>query len=235
MQWTWRTSRGRCSSSAFRALTISLGSVLMTLASAEVQNKLQSSVCLRLPMDASVDQQGKKQVLLQHTAFYVMLNRPGVAVVDFAHDDVDLHGTVVSTFPLAGNLFYGPAEMNVILDLPPGSLTQRTLIYAVRTHPELAGQRLRRAEWPPFSRGRKPLAVPSSNLRAGPSRLGSRFPGAASPGWWAARRGKVLRGKVGRAEFGRIGLWSARRCWRLSPGHWTARCEPQRLASGATT
>ena len=65
-----------------------------------------------------------------------MLGRPGVAIVDFAHADPKLHGNVVSVFPLTATLSYTPEQMGVILDLPPGTLTQRTLIYAVRVHPE---------------------------------------------------------------------------------------------------
>ena len=43
---------------------------------------------------------------------------------------------MVSTFPILGGVPYSTEKMLVILDLPPGTLTQRTLIYAVRTHPE---------------------------------------------------------------------------------------------------
>ena len=65
-----------------------------------------------------------------------MLGRPGIAMIDFAHADPNLHGYVTSTFPLTSTLAYTPQQMLVILDLPAGTLTQRTLIYAVRVHPE---------------------------------------------------------------------------------------------------
>ena len=64
-----------------------------------------------------------------------MLGRPGMAIADFVHADPKLHGFIVSVFPLTAGMFYGPAEMKVILDLPSGTLTQRTLIYAVRIIP----------------------------------------------------------------------------------------------------
>ncbi len=107
-----------------------------TFANAEVQRKMQGFICLRLPLDSKLTLDGKEIVLVQHPSFSEMLGRPGVAIVDYAHRDPKLHGYVVSTFPLTGGLFYSPAEMQVILDLPPGTLTQRTLIYAVRIHPE---------------------------------------------------------------------------------------------------
>ena len=107
-----------------------------TLENADVQQKLLDFVCLRLPLDAKATADDKEIVLLQHSSLSEMLGRPGVAIADFAHADPKLHGCIVSVFPLTGSLFYGPAQMQVILDLPPGSLTQRNLIYAVRIHPE---------------------------------------------------------------------------------------------------
>ena len=101
-----------------------------------MRQKLQEFVCLRLPLDAKVTVEGKDVVLLQHPTLSEMLGRPGMAIADFAHADPKLHGCIVSVFPLTGGMFYGPAEMQVILDLPTGTLTQRTLIYAVRIHPE---------------------------------------------------------------------------------------------------
>ena len=90
--------------------------------------------------------EGKDVVLLEHPTLSEMLGRPGMAIADFAHADPKLHGYIVSVFPLTGGMFYGPAEMKVILDLPPGTLTQRTLIYAVRIHPERPASALGRPD-----------------------------------------------------------------------------------------
>ena len=52
--------------------------------------------------------------------------------------------------------------MAVILDLPPGTLTQRTLIYAVRTHPERPAS----ADGQPClitGRGPEPIAIPGED------------------------------------------------------------------------
>jgi hypothetical protein len=59
-----------------------------------------------------------------------------LAVVDLAHRRADYYGYVVSTFPFTGGKYYRGAALSSILALPPGTLTQRTMIYAVRTHPE---------------------------------------------------------------------------------------------------
>ena len=111
-----------------------------TLGDAAVVQRLKKDyVCLRLPLDAQVSVEHDDVTLLKHAAFEEMLRRPGIAILDFAHAEAELHGYVVSAFPLTSSLQYTPTQMGVILDLPPGTLTQRTLIYAVRIHPECPG------------------------------------------------------------------------------------------------
>ncbi len=107
-----------------------------TMADPTVRRKLQDYVRVRLPLNATVTTGGQESVLLSHSAFAEMLGQPGVAIIDFSHRDTEHYDRVVSAFPLTGQLWYTPKKMAVILDLPPGSITQRTLIYAVRTHPE---------------------------------------------------------------------------------------------------
>jgi len=107
-----------------------------TMSDPTVRRKLQNFVCVRVPVDATITVEGKQTRLLDHSGFAEMLGQPGVAIIDLAHRDTKHYGRVVSAFPLTSRLWYTPAQMAVILDLPPGSITQRTLIYAVRTHPE---------------------------------------------------------------------------------------------------
>ena len=107
-----------------------------TLDDPMVRRKLQDYVCAQLPLDTKITTGGEEVVLLEHDSFEEMLGKPGAAIVDFVHQDPELHGAVVSTFPITEKLWYTPEQMAVILDLPPGTLTQRTLIYAVRVHPE---------------------------------------------------------------------------------------------------
>lgn len=107
-----------------------------TLSDPGVVEKLGDYVCVRLPLDAEAVIGGESIRLLKHRAFREMVGRPGVAIVDYRSRGAVFYGQVVSTFPLTGKLWYTPSKMRVILDLPPGKLTQRTLIYAVRTHPD---------------------------------------------------------------------------------------------------
>jgi hypothetical protein len=108
----------------------------LTLADRGIKEKLARYVLLRLPRDASIVMQGKQVRLLSHPAFAEMLGRQGVAILDFAHADAEYYGRAVSTFPFTPGKFYTKDALSIILDLPPGTLTQRTMIYAVRIHPE---------------------------------------------------------------------------------------------------
>ncbi len=108
----------------------------LTLPALEIQEKLKRYVYLELPRDARITAGGKTVALLEHRAFSEMLGRSGLAMIDLVHERADYYGHVVSTFPFSPGRYYGQHAMSVILDLPPGTLTQRTMIYAVRIHPE---------------------------------------------------------------------------------------------------
>ncbi|MFW5693217.1 MAG: hypothetical protein ACOCWL_03285, partial [Thermoguttaceae bacterium] len=110
------------------------------LADSKVQKGLARYVCVQVPLDATITirESGEKREikLLEHEVFDEMLGRPGIAIVDYANREAPHYKRVVSTFPITQKLWYTAEKMQVILDLPNGTLTQRTLIYAVRTHPE---------------------------------------------------------------------------------------------------
>jgi hypothetical protein len=116
------------------------------LADPAVRAKLRNYVCARLPLDAKCEVDGDRVRLLGRSEFKEMLGRPGVAIVDFAHRDAKYYGHAVSLFPLTPKLRYTPKQMCTILDLPPGTLTQRTLIYAVRIHPEAPASTVGKAD-----------------------------------------------------------------------------------------
>ena len=107
-----------------------------TLASLEIQEKLKRYVFLKLPRNTKIATGGKQVTLLKHPAFSEMLGREGVAIIDLVHERADYYGHVVSTFPFTPGKYYRKQAMGVVLDLPPGTLTQRTMIFAVRIHPE---------------------------------------------------------------------------------------------------
>ncbi len=106
------------------------------LRDARIVEKLSRYTVATLPTDAAIVVQGRSTPLLKHAAFAEMLGRQGVAIVDLRHENADYYGRVVSTFPFTSGKLYTIPAMEIVLDLPPGTLTQRTMIFAVRRHPE---------------------------------------------------------------------------------------------------
>jgi hypothetical protein len=197
------------------------------LADPEVRKKLESPVRVRLPLDAKVAVDGHQTKLLEHPAFAEMLGLPGLAMIDLAHKSAKYYGHVVSVFPFLDEQVYSTDEMKVILDLPPGTLTQRTLIYAVRTHPEHPEST--RGE---FNPNLQEEAENHSQYQAEIRVQGHHF--------WENRfhringqlPGGCLASEVCAESWPGQGLLAAAvecvRCWRLSSGHWGAvrECHP---------
>ncbi len=101
-----------------------------------VSQLLQNYVVAKLSVDANVKINGKPTRILNHGAFGHMYGNAGIAIIDYTNNDPSEYGQVVSQFNFRSAQGRTVQEMQVILTLPPGSLTQRTLIYAVRMHPE---------------------------------------------------------------------------------------------------
>ncbi len=106
------------------------------LSNRNVQELLSNYTLAKLSVDANVTIDEKPTRILNHAAFGYMYGSAGIAIVDYTNNDPDEYGQVVSQFNLRGPQGRTVEQMQVILTLPPGSLTQRTLIYAVRMHPE---------------------------------------------------------------------------------------------------
>lgn len=106
------------------------------LAQSEVQARLAGFERVRLPLDASIYIGGKLTRLLDHPSFSEMQRQQGIAILDFAAPGSAHYGLVVNMFPFRPGRYYGVPAVKTILSLPSGTLTQRTMIYAVRMHPE---------------------------------------------------------------------------------------------------
>jgi hypothetical protein len=103
--------------------------------SPNVQLKLASVVAARLPVDYPSQSGGR---LIDNAAFGELAGQPGAVMIDLAHPGSDYYGQVVSVLPFQSGKYYHfqPSYLGVMLDLPPGTLTQRTMVFAVRIHPE---------------------------------------------------------------------------------------------------
>ncbi|MDX1944713.1 MAG: hypothetical protein SFU86_04835 [Pirellulaceae bacterium] len=95
----------------------------------------KSCIAIKLPVDAKSFASGEEITLLKHGAFRELLDLPGVAMIDLRDKASPHFGRVVSIFPFQER-YITREQLRVMLDLPTGTLTQRTLIWAVRTHPE---------------------------------------------------------------------------------------------------
>ena len=190
-----------------------------TLSNARVRECLGSYVCLKLADDAWVNTEDAKTVLLRHSSFSEMVGLPGIAVVDFANPEAPYYGQVVSTFPFLQGRPYGPDQMDVILNLPPGKVTQRTLIYAVRTHPDA----------PQSTSGKLDLYLVSEAESHSKYQAQIRLQGHHS---WESRFHKInrqlpsglLASEVCAESWPGQNLLEAAvdcvHCWRQSSGHW---------------
>jgi len=92
---------------------------------------LDRYVICRVPVDYSLKIDGKQARLIDAPAFTCLQKQPGIAVVDL-HNKEHFRETV-SVLPQRYAVAY---YVGALLDLPAGSLTQRTLTWAFRVHAE---------------------------------------------------------------------------------------------------
>jgi hypothetical protein len=190
------------------------------LADPHVQARRESSVVATLPTSTRVVVQGKSQRLLDHPAFAEAHGLPGVVMIDLTNPQSRHYGRVVTVYPLKAGRTLSPHYFAEMLALPPGSLTQRTMVFAVRVHPE------------------RPASARSdfSNVLAAESESHSRYQanlGVQGHHDWDTRFHRInarfagLTAQEVCAESwpGQDLVDAAFECvdsWRQSPGHWSA-------------
>lgn len=196
----------------------------------------------RIPLAAlretDADDGGPPARLVYHAAFAELRGGAGLAIVDYRDEASPHYGMVVSIYPFTeGPLSAG--DLAVLLDLPPGSLTSRTLVFALRTHPDRP-QSTAAGEHPVLAEEAARHAAHQARIRL-----------QGHHGWeqrFHAINGRLPAGHVANevcAESwpGQTLVAAARECvssWRQSPGHWNHVSQPaayygfdmQRSASG---
>jgi hypothetical protein len=96
--------------------------------------RLEEYVVCRVPADYEIELNGQPRRLLEFGAFRALEGQPGLAIVDLKHRNrPNVYKRTVSVLP---RRHATPAKVGALLDLPPGTLTQRTLTWALRIHPE---------------------------------------------------------------------------------------------------
>jgi hypothetical protein len=191
-----------------------------------VREKLDGFVLTKLPIDSQISVKGQTIRLLDHAAFSELHRGPGFAVIDLAHDNTDYFGYVVSVLPFTPGKYYrfNPKQIETLVNLPEGTLTQRSMILAVRIHPEHPASTVGQANPVLLSE-----ATAHSDYQAQIHVQGHQD--------WESRFHRILSKLLGRGEPGMpvevvAESWpdqdlmdSCVDCvasWRQSPGHWDA-------------
>jgi hypothetical protein len=187
-----------------------------------LQSRLRAMVLVRVPRDYQSEAVNYQGLLIDHAAFEHLGRGPGIAVVDLAHTGTRHYGTVVTALPYASGKYYRwrNSHLTVALELPPGTITQRTMIWAVRIHPES----------PASTTGQhhRTLANAAAQHSAYQARIG-----VQGHHRWETRFHEVRAGaQAGEASEVVAESWphqnlidSCIDCvasWRHSPGHWRA-------------
>ncbi|NLX56484.1 MAG: thioredoxin family protein [Planctomycetaceae bacterium] len=94
------------------------------------------NVLVRVPMSSRARVGGQEIQLVGHASFAELQGQPGLAIIDFTDPKSELYGHVISIYPLSLPDAFSRHNLQALLTLPHGSLTQRSLILAVRIHPE---------------------------------------------------------------------------------------------------
>ena len=104
-----------------------------------VRSGLSQYVPVKVPMDTKItNEYGTKMSIYSLRGFEHMLQHPGLVVIDYSSREKPYWGEVVGILPfMRGGVECPTAKQTAaFLNLPPGTLTQRTLTYAVRIHPD---------------------------------------------------------------------------------------------------
>ena len=187
------------------------------LQQADVAPMLAGMTLAKVSTAATIEEKGKEMKLLQHDTLKELFGGPGLAMIDMRDEEQKFHGRVVSVYPFRRGAI-SAAKLKVLCDLPPGTLTQRTLMFAVRTHPAKPA-----SAWSPYSEYLAKEAEKHSQHQASINLQGHHN--------WEARFHQINAGLgVGGAKEvcaeswpGQSLLEAAEECvdsWSQSPGHW---------------
>lgn len=207
----------------YRDQTRDLRQIQLAVLADPLRQLLDRYVPCQLSTETRIVVGGTEKRLMDFAAFEELGGGPGLAVIDFAHPNQPQYGYVVTALPFTPGRYYRyePRHLRVVLDLPPGTLTQRTLIFAVRIHPERPAST--DGEYDPL------LAKEAESHSQYQAQI--RVQGHHNWGWRfqriVARLGGGLRAQEVCAESwpGQRLVDAAVDCvqsWRQSAGHWSA-------------
>ena len=195
------------------------------LSDATVETRLNSCVLLRVPTSYEVELHGERSRLLSHSAFAAMNGKAGLAIIDLRDEESTNYGHTVSAVPFQRIGYYAPSPASVtavrtLLGLPPGNITQRTMVYAVRLHPEQPASTSGRAETYLFSEAAGHSADMARTGVQGHQGFDARFRRINSALGGSSAKEVVAESWPGEGLI--TACFSCVHSWRGSPGHWSA-------------
>ncbi|HEX6960557.1 MAG TPA: hypothetical protein VF175_01720 [Lacipirellula sp.] len=181
-------------------------------------NRLARVERARVSVHDVITVNGQPQRLGSFPAFAELQNGPGFVLIDLQHVGQPYYGRPVNILPFASGKYYRweNSHLHVALDLPPGTLTQRTMIWAVRIHPENPASTYG-IHHPTLSQGAASHSAYQASIGVqGHHHFESRYGGLTAAG------GEVSE-VVAESWPGQNLIDSCIDCvdsWRHSPGHW---------------
>jgi hypothetical protein len=94
---------------------------------------LANMTLVKVSTTTTIDWKDAEIKLLEHNVFKELLGGPGLAMIDYRDEEAKFYGHVVTVYPFKRGEITA-AKLKVLCNLPAGTLTQRTLTFAVRTH-----------------------------------------------------------------------------------------------------
>jgi len=165
--------------------------------------KLSGHVLCRLPVDYKIEVDGEQKRLVDCPAFKALGGKPGMIVVDLRNQQT--RRLTVSVLP---KRHVSKPHVETLLSLPPGTLTQRTLIWAFRVHPEQPRG--------VFSKADNTLMTHAANHSAVQAQYNSMHHAYWFPGSFEIVAESWTNQSIVDAAIDLVNLW------RSSPTHWWA-------------
>jgi len=205
-----------------------------TLKHADVVQRLNARlVCLRIP--TTYEFKGAR--LIDAGFMSEMMRRPGLAIVSLQDERLPTHNQTISAHPLVSSRYgwapeYGPEQLKIILDLPAtATLSQRSMIYAVRVHPERPQSTGGEAHAAFLAHAEQHSARQARMQNQHHADLLGAMAAFRSQGVGVGNAGEVVAESWGAVLGGENALEAAFSCvdaWRQSPGHWGQVARPHR-------
>lgn len=117
------------------------------LAADALKGQLETCARVVLPLDAPLPPQSEPPAddsskrtapvrLVDHRAFQFQVRQQGIVMIDLIDPKIHFYGQVVSAHPFTRGRHYTVGSTGTVLGLPHGTITQRTMLYVIRMHPE---------------------------------------------------------------------------------------------------